>query len=278
MRARYLKIHHYPAAHRHSSLPPLLFVHGGYSNSLYWNVHFIPFFQAQGFDCYALDLSGHGASGGKKHLDDLSLNDYVDDLIFAISNFHAKPLLIGHSMGCVVIQRYLYSHPSAACAAIFIAPVPPSGTGMSALRLLINTPNFITELANATNGEPPNERTLAVMAKTYFSPKTSRETILNTIHMIQPESTRAVTEMVALPPLPLFGRKPKNLPVLFMGGSEDQVFPSSLLLITAVNWSGQTAIIKGAGHMLMLDPQWQDAALQIQAWINEKALAECACA
>lgn len=277
MRARYLKIHHYPSTTAEETLPPLLFVHGGYSHSLYWTVHFLPFFQAQGFDCYALDLSGHGASGGKKHLDELSLNDYVDDLIFAVHSLPAKPIIIGHSMGCVVAQRYLYSHHNAACAAVFIAPVPPSGTGMSALRLLINTPNFVAELANATNGEPPNERTLAVMAKTYFSPKTTRETILNTIHFIQPESTRAVTEMVALPPLPLFGSKPKKLPVLFMGGSEDQVFPSSLLLITALNWNGQTTIIKGAGHMIMLDPQWQDAALQIQAWIKAKAMAECTC-
>ena len=115
------------------------------------------------------------------------------------------------------------------------------------------------------------------MAKPYFSQKPARETILETIHFIQPESTRAVTEMVALPPLPMFGRKP-NVPVLFMGGSEDQIFPSSLLLITALNWNGQTAIIKGAGHMLMLDPQWQDAAQQISRWIHAKAFAGCVCA
>lgn len=277
MRARYLKLHHFPATLADQRLPPLLFVHGGYSHSLYWGLYFIPYFQAQGFDCHALDLSAHGASGGKKHLDDLSLNDYVDDLIFAVNSLPEKPIIISHSMGCVVTQRYLYSHNQGACAAVFIAPVPPSGTGMSALRLLVNTPNFISELANATNGQPPNERTLNVMAKTYFSPKTARETILETIHFIQPESTRAVTEMVALPPLPMFGRKP-NVPVLFMGGSEDQIFPSSLLLITALNWNGQTAIIKGAGHMLMLDPQWQDAAQQISRWIHAKALAGCVCA
>ena len=119
MRARYLKIHHYPAAVVGENLPPLLFVHGGYSHSLYWTVHFLPFFQAQGFDCYALDLSGHGASGGKKHLDELSLNDYVDDLIFAVHSLPAKPIIIGHSMGCVVAQRYLYSHHNAAFFALF---------------------------------------------------------------------------------------------------------------------------------------------------------------
>lgn len=268
MRARYLKIHHYPAtASAQVTLPPLLFVHGGFSHSLYWTVHFIPYFQQQGFDCHALDLSGHGASGGKKHLDELSINDYVDDLIFAVHSLPRKPIIISHSMGCLVAQRYLYSHHDSAVAAVFIAPVPPSGTGMSAWRLFANNPTFFAELANATNGEPPNPQTLNAMAKTYFSPQMDKAAILDTMHMIQPESNRAVAEMVALPLLPNFGRKP-HLPVLFMGGSEDQVFPSSLLLITALNWNGQTAIIKGAGHMLMLDPQWQDAALHIQTWIK----------
>lgn len=56
-------IHHHPA-HHPSTKPPLLFIHGGYSNAALWGVRFIPYFQDQGYDCYALELSGHGSLPG----------------------------------------------------------------------------------------------------------------------------------------------------------------------------------------------------------------------
>ena len=63
MSAHPLKIHHHPAK-RPSQRPPLLFVHGGYTNARCWEHNFIPYFQQKGYDCHALDLSGHGESGG----------------------------------------------------------------------------------------------------------------------------------------------------------------------------------------------------------------------
>jgi pimeloyl-ACP methyl ester carboxylesterase len=59
MSAHPLKIHHHPAK-RPSQRPPLLFVHGGYTNARCWEHNFIPYFQQKGYDCHALDLSGHG--------------------------------------------------------------------------------------------------------------------------------------------------------------------------------------------------------------------------
>jgi pimeloyl-ACP methyl ester carboxylesterase len=55
MSPRKLKIHRHPAA-KSNGRPPLLFIHGGYTHSLCWQVNFIPFLNAQGYDCYALDL------------------------------------------------------------------------------------------------------------------------------------------------------------------------------------------------------------------------------
>ena len=63
---------------------PLLFVHGAYTNAQCWQLHFVPFFNQRGFDCYALDLSGHGESSGHDRIDDFGLDDYADDVARAV--------------------------------------------------------------------------------------------------------------------------------------------------------------------------------------------------
>jgi len=63
------------------------------------------------------------------------------------------------------------------------------------------------------------------------------------------------------------GRRP-NIPALVMGGSEDQVFPASMLFFTALAWRAQSVTIERAGHMLMLDPQWPEAAAALADWLT----------
>ena len=47
---------------RNSENPPLVFVHGSYHAAWCWAEHWLPFFSAFGFDCYALSLLGQVAS------------------------------------------------------------------------------------------------------------------------------------------------------------------------------------------------------------------------
>lgn len=262
MALRKLKIHHHPATEE-SARPPLMFIHGAYTHALCWQHNFIPLFNQRGYDCFALDLSGHGQSEGHEELDELGLAEYAEDLAMAVETLPAPPVLIGHSMGTLVVQRYLAKHPAAAVA--LLSPVPPSGTGGSASRLALTEPAFFEELPNATSGRP-TERTLKVMAKVYFSPELSHEDIMPFMPMIGAESGHAVAEMLSLPFLPS-GRRP-DIPALVMGGSEDRVFPASMLHFTALAWKAETVTVKGAGHMLMLDPQWPAAAGALADWLD----------
>lgn len=261
---RKITLHRHPASPT-GAHPPLLFVHGGYTHAGSWETYFIPFFVARGYDCYAIDLSGHGLSDGKDALDRFSLDDYADDLAQAVDTLGEAPVLIGHSMGTTVIDRYL-SRPGARAVAIaLLAPVPPSGTGGSAARLLQQVPGFFEELPNAVGGTPTGE-TLRVMAQVYFSPEMRPDEIEAFMPLIGRESEHAVAEMACLP-FRASRRRPR-LPVLVMGGRCDAVFPPSLLHFTAAIWpQARTEIIEGAGHMLIIDPQWPDAAGRLLDWL-----------
>lgn len=262
MPLRQLKLHRHPAS-KPSARPPLLFVHGAYTNATGWQLNFIPYFNARGYDCFALDLSGHGESEGRDVLDSFGLADYADDLARAVAELPAEPVLIGHSMGTVVVQRYLAKAHAAGVA--LLAPVPPTGTGGSASRLALLQPDFFTELPKVIAGHP-DEHSLRVMAEVYFSPDMPHRDVLQFMPMIQAESEHAVAEMVALPFMPA-GRRP-DIPALVMGGGEDAVFPASMLFFTALPWKARQVVIPRAGHMLMLDPQWPQAAAALGDWLD----------
>lgn len=263
------KVHYFPSAKPNTKYAPLLFLHGGFSHSAYWGQHFIPYFQQLGYSCHALDFTGHGASRGHEKLDSLSLDDYVNDLAYALDTVNpgGDCVIISHSMGSLVTQRYLGKEGQGVKGAVFVAPIPTSGTAASALSLSLTNPDFFGELERVTHGHPPTPRALDMMARIYFSPKTPRSEVLRTLPMIQSESTRAIAEMVTSPLS--FCRRTPDIPVLFMAGSADAVFPCSILSISALGWKQHNVhIVQGAGHMLMLDVQWREGATAIQHWLE----------
>lgn len=243
----------------------LLFVHGGYVNSTCWEFKFIPFFQRQGYDCFAIDLSGHGASDGRERIDEFGIDDYADDLDYAIRKIGRPVVVIGHSMGSRVLERFL--EEGEAEAAIFMSPVPMTGTVSSALKLGLNHPEFFGAIDEITSGEL-TDQVAELMAKIYFSPEAPRDEARKYLPMVGPESQRAVAEM-AVPNFSLSVRRP-SLPALVVGGDHDAVFPASMLHFMASSWNADVHRVEGAGHMLMLDPQWESVAKHMLNWMDSK--------
>lgn len=264
MKPRRLHTLHRPAPVPNGK-PPCLFVHGGYMDSRYWDVNFLPRFAAAGYDCHALDLSGHGQSEGRERLDDFSLDDYADDVLQAMDGLPAKPILIGHSMGCAVIERVLECR--SAHAAVLLAPVPTSGTSGSIMGLALKHPDFFAKIPAISRGEM-DEDSLLLMRDVYFSPDMAPEGLLPFSHLIQPESASAVADMAGLGYRGYRSRP--RLPVLVMGGQYDAVFPPASIGFTALRWNGDFKIVPRCGHMLMLDGPWPAAAAEILEWLDER--------
>ena len=253
-------------AHQDRGYPPLVFVHGGYTHSGCWDVNFLAFFQARGYNCFALDLSGHGESDGFEDLNSFGLDDYADDIRQLVDGLDKPPVLIGHSMGALVVQRYLET--ASAKAVVMLAPVPPTGLAASGMQLAIRQPDFIAEAERAVRGEF-TENTIRVLREVYFSPDVSAAQFAVFQPMVQEESMCAIAEMMALS-LRMPGKKPR-IPALVIGGQLDALFSSTRLYHTAAGWNAETCVIPRAGHMLMLDPQWLSVAEKIDSWLGSKA-------
>ena len=88
---------------------PLLFVHGACHAAWCWDEHFLDFFADQGYRALALNLRGHGASATSKPLNKCTIADYVEDLTSVVGKLPTLPVLIGHSMGGFILQKFLES-------------------------------------------------------------------------------------------------------------------------------------------------------------------------
>ena len=103
---------------------PIVFVASAGLNSAMWAYQMVPMMQA-GYRCVAFDRRGHGRSSDPGRGYDF--DTLADDLATVIEMLELRELtLVGHSMGCGEIVRYLTRHGSGRVARIaLLAPTTP---------------------------------------------------------------------------------------------------------------------------------------------------------
>ncbi len=244
-----------------TEFPPLLFVHGAYSAAWCWEEHFLPWFAEAGFACYALSLSGHGHSRRSGMLDSLSIEDYVNDVAEVVEAMPAPPVLIGHSMGGFVVQKYLERVDVP--GVVLMASVPPQGLWSSALGLMFNKPTLLQDLNNMLDGKTPS---LESVRDALFYQPINADDLMTFCQKSQPESHRALWDMTLFD-LPHVSRMAK-VPMLVLGASEDRLIPPSLVKRTGQTYCVEAEIFEDMGHAMMLERDWALVAKRILAWLK----------
>lgn len=245
---------------------PLLFVHGAFTSAWCWQECYLPFFAAAGFEAHAVSLSGHGESCGREHLDSLSIDDYVNDVREVVAAMPVEPVLIGHSMGGFVVQKYLEQHP--APGAVLMCSVPPQGFMSTAIDLMLSRPNLLLDLNRIMTGTHDG---LASLREAMFAQPISLDDMQRVFRHAQPESHRAIWDMTLLN-LPHASRVTRT-PLLVMGAELDQLIPRSAVDMTARTYGVKAELFPAMGHGLMLEQDWQKPAERILAWLAERGLA-----
>ena len=245
--------------------PPLLFVHGAWHAAWCWE-NFLPYFVEQGYEVHAISLRGHGNSEGRDGIRWYSTSNYVEDLARAVNSLSPSPVLIGHSMGGYVLQKYLETHT--APAGVLLATIPTVGIIGMLLRMLRRHP-VSTLKALATFNTWYFVSTPALAKDYFFSDDFPDEKFLDYYSHIQTESFRMALEAAVLN-LP----RPKKVktPLLVLGAENDRVFTVAEQRKTARAYKTEAILYPDMAHDMMLERGWGSVADQILSWLNLRNL------
>lgn len=244
---------------------PLLFVHGAWHAAWCWDEHFLGYFADRGYRAVALSLRGHGTSATSKRLRDLSFADYLDDVVEVARGMPVPPVVIGHSMGGVIVQKYLESH--AAPAGVLMCSMPPQGYLRSGLRWLRRHPWHFAKLS-ITGESLPYVSTPDLARERFYSPQTPEALVRRYAARLQEESSRSgIDGLVKLP-------RPERVtaPVLVLGALEDGAVTPDEVRATARAYRTEPVFFDGMGHNVMLEPGWEAVADRIGSWLTDRGL------
>jgi len=242
--------------------PPVLFVHGAFAGGWMWTETFMPFLAKAGYPCYALSLRGHGGSNGIDQIDWHSINDFVADVNTVVNWLGTPPVLVGHSMGGFVVQKYLEHHQVPGAA--LVCSVPPQGLIAAQFHLMFQKPQLFMDINSIMSGNYPDTE---ILKEALFAGEIDPTMLAAWLDRMQPESHRALWDMSMfnLPNLHAMHRPP----MLILGAELDVLVPAFLVQATAHTYGLPVHIFRNMGHAVTHEKEWPLVAAMLRDWLND---------
>jgi pimeloyl-ACP methyl ester carboxylesterase len=258
-------IEYHPQIPAHDT--PLVFVHGAWHGAWCWEPHFLPWFREKGFHSLAFSFRNHGKSGSTKPLNRVRVGEYVEDLAEVVGRLGKEPIIIAHSMGGLVAQKYLEKY--SAKAVVLITPVPPQGTLGAVARTFVRHPlNFLQSLVRLDLYYLLN--TLPRARRMLFSDSLPEKELMTYQAKLKSESFSAFLVDLNFPRIK---RKIQaKVPMLVIAGGKDKIFSVKEQERTAAFYEATLKVFPELPHNLMLDPGWELVAERVYEWMEEKGL------
>jgi len=129
-------------------------IHGAWQGAWCWS-QIVPRLESRGHQALALDLPSHGEDPTPP--EKVGLQDYVQAVVGCVEELDAPPILVGHSMGAVVVAQVAEQIPDRIRAIVSVASSePPDGASM--LQMVGGSaPEYLSELVWS-----PDRRTASI--------------------------------------------------------------------------------------------------------------------
>ncbi|GBC59419.1 alpha/beta hydrolase [Desulfonema ishimotonii] len=245
-----------------SSLPPLMFVHGAWHGAWCWKP-LMDYLAEKGFDSYALDLPGHGTRKSECVVGH-GIMDYVAEVESVINKLNiVKPILIGHSMGGIIVQKFLEKNE--AQSSVLIAPCPAMGGSLwLPIKYSLHQPidAIMATLGNKTAISSQK------MCRRLFFDNISSEELEAHFEMLCLESSKAIRQMV-LPGFKLRASKITSIPVAVAAAGKDYFFEFERLQNWAEEYEYDFLPFPEAAHNLLSKPEKFGFGKAICKWLKK---------
>jgi pimeloyl-ACP methyl ester carboxylesterase len=230
---------------------PILFVHGASHAAWCWENWMVAAADA-GHPAYAVSLAGHGGSPGS--LVRSSLGTYVYDVIRTAASLPSQPVIVGHSLGGLVVQKAISRYP--ARGAVLVAPIP-ARPGVGTLTSIARRhPGDAAKIM--VGGSLP-------MRADYLFNRLDPDTARAYADRCGNESPAAQFQVLLHRPA---GPPKGGAPVLVFGTPNDALVPIADVRDTARRMDAELIEFPGIGHDMMLDGGWEEPAEAMLGWID----------
>jgi pimeloyl-ACP methyl ester carboxylesterase len=248
----------------------IIFIHGMFQNSKSWD-NWITFFEARGYTCKAPAWPMHEGEPQDlrafppEYLGDLELQTIVNLMEDIVAVQDERPIIIGHSVGGLIVQ--LLVNKGLAEMGVAISSVAPNAMLAFDWGFMKNS----AIIANPFKGNEPF----------YMDPDSFHESFCNTMSKQQSEAAWTAyathdSRNVLRDCLGDAGHVDLTIshqPLLFIGGSEDQIIPASLNQKNAGAYTDEFSItdfkeFAGRGHFICGQPGWEEVANYIAEWLK----------
>jgi pimeloyl-ACP methyl ester carboxylesterase len=243
---------------------PLFLQHGAWHGAWCWE-NWLAYFAERGYETHAISLPGHGQSPlGKRSLNLYTLGDYTDVLAAEIDKLRAPPVVIGHSLGGAILQKYLQHHSLP--GAVLLATLPPRGISGMILRKLRQHPlptlkGLLTLNLYHCVGTP-------ALARSWFLSEDAPVDIGAYQKKLCGESYAIAMQTL----LPFLRVKTTKVPMLVVAAGNDNVFTVAEEKATAQKFKADFMLIENQAHNLMIDSDWQAVAERIDRWMRDSGI------
>jgi len=225
---------------------------------------FLGFFAEAGYQVTALSLHGHGGSKGS--IRGSTTADYVSDVEHVAGKFEMPPVLIGHSMGGFITQKYLETHDIP--AAVTLASNPHFGLWRSLARMTLHKPLITLKCILQWRLYPVVEHP-ADARWALFSADMPEEQLLEYHRQMNDESFRMFLDLLGLN---LVHPELIKAPLLILGAENDTVIPPGDIHAMARAYGMKAEIFPDMAHDMMLEAGWKSVAERILDWLKERGI------
>ena len=249
----------------------IVLIHGNFVNHLSWS-EWKQYYEQKGYTVYAPANPGHEGHPAnlrnKVHPELIKTGfiDVVNNIAQLIDTLNEKPLVIGHSMAGMAALKLAEMGKAAAAVSIDGAPPKNVFPPFSTIKVVLPAFGFFSGkdyfmgstkwYDNAFFNTLPVEERPKAFEKTAVpeSYKVSRQLVLNSFSNID-------------------FSKP-HVPLLFVGGGKDNIFPASLTQKIANRYKDKNSrvdlkIFEDKSHFICGEPGWQKVADHIPDWYEK---------
>jgi len=247
----------------------IVFIHGLFMNPISWDP-WIKYFETKGYKCHAPAYPFHEGNPSdlrskiNPDLGKTTFGQVIDSIALFIDKLPERPILIGHSMGGLAVQKLIEMHKGV--AGICIDPAPPKG--IFSFKWSFLKANFPT--INPLKGNSVCLPGVKWYNYAFCNTMTMAQTEIEYNKFVVPEG-RNIPRSSTKKDGEIDFKKPHN-PLLIIAGEKDHIIPSSLNRKNFVAYKDKNSKIDfkefaGRTHYICGLKNWEEVAAYSFDWI-----------